>query len=193
MLDSAQFVPAETASVWLQPDQTSAISQPTPSFDTLFSVQVSLLGPPLEDFFFRKLPEIVHRGAFRDVPWHYNALCRGCDFESKCRGRALSEKTIGAMPNISLGEASTLKSLIDRAVLDTDASTQESSPGHITDLEDLDMICRDREILARLIRQLPTTSRAAKRILNLPIKASESGNIGSSRVTAALIKLPQVG
>ena len=193
MLDPAQFVPAETASVWLQPDQTSAIMQPTPSFDTLFSVQVSLLGPPLEDFFFRKLPEIVHRGAWHDVPWHYNSLCRGCDFEGECRGRAVSEKTIGAMPNISLGEASTLKSMIDRAVLDVDTSTQEPSSGRITDLEDLDLICRDREKLARVTRRLPTTSRAVKRILSLPMRASESRNIGSSRVTAALTKLPQVG
>jgi hypothetical protein len=92
------------------------------------------------------------------------------------------------MPDISLSDAAALLQLKEHAKdLDSNAPIQ-----HLSDLEDLDKICRDATLLANLRKNFNVSTRKAQGILQLPRKTTSLKFFGSPKVTAALTQRPQV-
>jgi hypothetical protein len=186
MLQDPIFFPSETASIWLPPHGPGF--KENPSFETMEPVAVSLLGPPLEEFFFGTLPRIVHQ-IHVNVPWHFNSLCRGCPFEYDCRDRAVTEQALGRMSEISLSDAPTITQFMQHARKLTTAGEEEP---FLSDLEELDAICRHGSLLDTVSKAYPINTRRAQRVLQLPKKGTSLRMFGSPKINAALMQKPQV-
>ncbi|KAJ7188762.1 hypothetical protein C8R46DRAFT_1055706 [Mycena filopes] len=167
------FQPAGSAAVWLPPAIESS-----PSLDDLKSINITLLAPSIDDFLFRRLPKILSlpRSA---VDWHLNPLCRGCPFEPDCERRTVGEGELGSIPNISLAEVKTIRTLL--------GISRDSSPVEATDIEDLHLLLTNRLKLAKIKAFFPSTLRKAKRILAVP-----RVSLGSPVVEAARTKTVQI-
>lgn len=187
ILSGPEFVPADNAAIWLPPSGSKVGTTLFPSFNTIEAIAIPLLSMPLEQFFFGTLPSIVHKN-HAEVPWHFNPLCRGCTFENDCRERALKEGTLGTMPDISLSDIAVLHELKDHA-RDLDEHAQTKA---LTDIEELDKICRNETLLAKVASSFPISTRRARRILRFSEKTGSMKIFGSPKVTAAFNQRPQV-
>lgn len=184
MLTNPIFIASDVASIWLPSAEN--LKGSAPAFDTIENVAIPLLSPPLEEFFFGSLPRIIHQHQ-ANVPWHFNPLCRGCQFESKCRDRSIKEGRFGSMPDISLADVAVLHELQEHAK----ELGQETSKETLTDLEDLDRICRDAGLFANLAKNYPLSTRKAHGILRLSKKSASLKLFGSPKISAAMTNRPQ--
>lgn len=183
--------------MWIAPALTSGAYDP--GFETLQPTSVSLLALSLDDFLFRKLPSILSR-ARADVKWHYNPVCRGCPFETECSTHATLDGELGAMPNISLQDATLLQNFLKLAremqAVDDEAAEVDASEW-MTDIEDLDQVSRAKGLMQQLQESHPSTVRRAKRVLRLPERAgrgrrSPDGDLGSPVIESVLTNSVQV-
>src|SRR5439155_18139944 len=80
-----------------------------PHFESfqLHTFRVDFLFPQIEWLFRNELPRIMESA---EVPWHYNARCKTCDFVDKCRKDA--EGSIAMIPYMSIDNAEYLKTAI---------------------------------------------------------------------------------
>ncbi|KAF9486004.1 hypothetical protein BDN70DRAFT_902787 [Pholiota conissans] len=168
---------AASAGIWLPPRE--GFQTAPPSIADIKSISISLLAPAVDAFIFQELPQVLSL-PIEDVNWHYNPLCRGCRYEPDCKSRAVKEKRIGIMPNISIDDAKILKSLLRVA---------QPSP-HLTDIEDLHEIIDSPARLDQIANMSPTILKKAKQILLLPKK--KKGILESPVVEAALRQKVQV-
>ncbi|KAJ7686577.1 hypothetical protein B0H17DRAFT_1204242 [Mycena rosella] len=179
LLPQPFFQPAGSAAVWLPPSK-GFDSESIPSFDDLKSINTSLLSPSLDDFLFRRLPKILSLPR-ESVDWHYNPLCRGCSFKSDCEKRTVEDGELGAMPNISLAQVKTIRTLLGISRAD---SGSESS---VTDIEDLHLLLTDVSKLDAINKSYPSTLKKARRIL-----AVQRNSRASPAVEAARTKTVQI-
>ncbi|KAI8921333.1 hypothetical protein DFJ77DRAFT_545863 [Powellomyces hirtus] len=120
--DFIAITPDDIGSVWIPPsDATVITAAETPSLTGEFSLP--MLRPLLENFLFEEVPRTLSKPVTK-VPWHFNPLCRGCDFVNRCAGETVKEGRLGNIPNLSISDHTFLK---DVAV----------GSGGLTDLEDL--------------------------------------------------------
>ncbi|KAJ7496852.1 hypothetical protein FB451DRAFT_1209000 [Mycena latifolia] len=179
LLPQPFFRPAGSAAIWLPPaDGFDAESKP--SFDDLKSINTSLLAPSLDDFLFRRLPKILSLPR-ESVDWHLNPLCRGCPFKSDCEKRTVEDGELGAIPNMSLAEVKTIRTLL---------GISQGFPGtnsSVTDIEDLHLLLADASKLAKIKDSFPSTLKKAKRIL-----AVQRNSLASPVLEAARTKTIQI-
>ncbi|KAJ7030016.1 P-loop containing nucleoside triphosphate hydrolase protein [Mycena alexandri] len=175
LLPQPFFQPAESAAVWLPPAIES-----NPSLDDLKSINITLLAPSIDDFLFRRLPKILSLPRIA-VEWHLNPLCRGCPFETDCEKRTVEDGELGSIPNISLAEVKTLRTLLG---ISLDFSPADASE---TDIEDLHLLLGDAGKLSKIGASFPSTLKKAKRIL-----AVQRASLHSPAVEAARTKTVQI-
>ncbi|KAF7351035.1 AAA-12 domain-containing protein [Mycena sanguinolenta] len=178
LLPGPFFQPAGSAAIWL-PSVDEFDLEATPSFDDLKSINISLLKPSLDDFLFRRLPQILSLPR-ANIDWHFNPLCRGCPFESDCEKRTVEDGELGSIPNISLVEAKSIRNLLG---ISRGFSTADS----VTDIEELHLLLGDAGKLDRIRRLFPSTLKKTKRIL-----AVQRFSPTSPMVEAAKTKAVQV-
>jgi hypothetical protein len=178
LLLSEPFNNSGKAGVWLPPPGRF-LSLP-PSLDQMKTVDLNLLSDSLKAFLYHRLPKILSLPRNK-VKWHFNPLCRTCPFEPECRARAIREKTLGSMPNISLDQANVLENLLNLSR----GNEIESRTEKLTDIEDLHTLFADKPKLSALERAFPSTVRKSKRILGLPNRSSETHVSFSATVEAA--------
>ena len=164
-----------TSAIWVP--RTLYGRTPQPSLEGLKTISTPLLALPLNNFFFNKLPQILHSDR-EDVKWHLNPLCNGCAFERDCMEKAESRGELGSMPNISIPDADTLRSFLSVTHVRKLASSS-------TDIEDLYQTIGSGPEMARLEKPHTSTTKKVKRILKVRDK---SGPL----VNAARTKLIQV-
>ncbi|RDB25120.1 hypothetical protein Hypma_007621 [Hypsizygus marmoreus] len=151
-----------TAAVWLPPPE--GFKNCLPSFNDLKAIKTTLLSTSLDEFLFERLPNIISVPR-EEVKWHYNPLCHNCPYEYDCKVKALHQGELGAIPNISLDEARTLKGLLriaSSSLTDTDAK--------LTDIEDLHDLIAHPVKLENIAKRFPSTVKRSRRILALPKK-----------------------
>ncbi|KAJ7668719.1 hypothetical protein DFH06DRAFT_207163 [Mycena polygramma] len=173
------FQPAGSAAIWLPPAE-GFDSETMPSFDDLKSINIGLLKPSLDDFLFRRLPKILSLPR-TSVDWHLNPLCRGCPFEPDCEKRTVEGGEVGSIPNISLSQVTTIRTLLG---ISRGLSTADTA---VTDIEDLHILLGDVGKLGTIQNSFPSTLKKAKRIL-----AVQRGFVVSPMVEAARTKTVQV-
>jgi hypothetical protein len=173
------------AAVWLPPPR-GFLSYP-PSQEQLRTVDLHLISDSLNAFLFHRLPKILEL-ARDDVRWHFNPLCRTCPFKPECRTRAIREKTLGSMPNITLDQAQVLDGLL----VISRGKENESRPRRITDIEDLHRLFADNTKLNVLERAFPSTFRKSKRILGIPNRNNGRHTSSSAIVEAARTNMIKV-
>lgn len=158
-LPEPHFSPIGTAGVWISPPLVDG--QYHPSLDTMKTISISLLSEPLNRFIFNKLPAIISL-PYENVRWHYNPLCRGCPYEGDCRQRAVKEKRLGFLPNISIQDSETLKKVL--------TAKRRLIPGEapLADIEDLDRTFHSDLAMQWLHATHPGQLKQARRILALP-------------------------
>ncbi|KAJ7772068.1 hypothetical protein DFH07DRAFT_214825 [Mycena maculata] len=176
LLPQPFFRPAGSAAIWLPPADGFG-SESIPSLNDLKSINTSLLAPSLDEFLFRRLPKILSLPR-ESVDWHLNSLCRTCPFKSDCEQRAVEDGELGAIPNISLAQVRTIRTLLR-------ISRGGSSTG--TDIEDLHLLLSDAGKLRKIRTSFPSTLKKAKRIL-----AVQHTSLTSPVVEAARRKTIQV-
>ncbi|KAF5393462.1 hypothetical protein D9757_000477 [Collybiopsis confluens] len=165
------FQPSNAAAVWLPPED--GFDKNSPSFDDLKTIETSLLSLPLNDFLFRRLPEILSLPR-KDVFWHYNPLCHGCLFSKDCAQKSIDQGEIGSMSNISIAEAKLLQSLLH---IWKDFGTATSTG--VSDIEDLGLLLNDRAGMTEIGKSYPLTLRKARRVLSLPTKYRSSSRVAA--------------
>ncbi|KAJ6593412.1 hypothetical protein B0H19DRAFT_921449 [Mycena capillaripes] len=173
------FQPAGSAAIWLPPAD-GFDSETAPSFDDLKSINISLLKPSLDDFLFRRLPKILSLPR-ASINWHLNPLCRGCPFEPDCEKRTVEDGELGSIPNISLSQVTTIRSLLG---ISRGISTADTV---VTDIEDLHLLLSDAGKLDKIQNLFPSTLKKAKRIL-----AVQRSSLVSPAVEAARTKTVHV-
>ncbi|KAJ7647709.1 hypothetical protein FB45DRAFT_987359 [Roridomyces roridus] len=176
LLPQPFFQPAGSAAIWLPPkDGFDADS--IPSLDDLKSINLSLLAPSLDDFLFRRLPQILAR-EHDSVDWHLNPLCRSCPFKSDCEQRTVENGELGSIPNISLAQVRILRTLlgISRGITGL-------RPDH-TDIEDLHLLLNDTSRLRRVGTSFPSTLKKAKRLLAVQPASPLSPLVEAARTKA---------
>ncbi|KAJ6631559.1 hypothetical protein B0H10DRAFT_2159817 [Mycena sp. CBHHK59/15] len=184
LLPQPYFQPAGSAAIWLPPAD-GFDSASLPSLDDLKSINTSLLAPSLDDFLFRRLPRILSLP--RDsVDWHLNPLCRGCTFNSDCTKRTIANGELGNMPNVSLADVKTLRTLlgISRGISGVNPTD--------TDIEDLHRLVADGGRLAKIDESFPSTLKKAKRILALSTRRRSVFPLDSPILKSARTKTIQV-
>ncbi|KAJ7209787.1 hypothetical protein GGX14DRAFT_364698 [Mycena pura] len=179
LLPKPFFRPAGTAAIWLPP-ANGFDSDTIPSVDDIKSIDISLLTPSLDDFLFRRLPKILFRP--RDsVNWHLNPLCRGCPFETDCTKKTIQNGELGSMPNISLGQVETIRTLLGISRGFGATGTAD------TDIEDLHLLFGDVNKLRKIEHSYPSTLKKVKRIL-----AIQRNSLASPVLEAARTRKVQV-
>lgn len=143
-----------TAGVWIPPKESA-----TPHQEDIKTIDIALLSSSLDQYLFYQLPGILSL-PHDQVEWHFNPLCRSCNFETECRTRAVEEKTLGIIPNISIDDAHVLKDLLRIS------HTLAISP--ITDIEDLHLLLSAPSRLGSLSKSSPSLLKRSKQILALP-------------------------
>ncbi|PPQ78064.1 hypothetical protein CVT26_015466 [Gymnopilus dilepis] len=185
LLRHPSFENADTAGVWLSPGANSETG--VPSMNDIKTITVSLMAPVFNALLFRELPKIVGL-PYEEVKWHYNPLCRGCRFESKCRTRALDEGKIGSMPNISIEDAKVLEDLLQMSRVASRRPLEKQLP----DIEELHKLF-DSDTQLHYLASSPAILRRAKQILAIPKKSSSvQGNVRSPAIEASRSKEIQV-
>ncbi|KAJ7169129.1 hypothetical protein C8R43DRAFT_876262 [Mycena crocata] len=154
LLPQPFFQPAGSAAIWLPP-AGGFDADSIPSLDDLKSINTSLLAPSLDDFLFRRLPEILSLPR-ENVDWHLNPLCRGCPFKFDCEKRTVDDGELGMIPNISLGQVKTIRTLL---------GIFRGASAINTDIEDLHLLLNDAGKLHEIHQSFPSTLKKAKRIL----------------------------
>ncbi|KAJ7125176.1 hypothetical protein C8R44DRAFT_830984 [Mycena epipterygia] len=179
LLPQPFFRPAGSAAIWLPPPD-GFDSETIPSLEDLKSINTSLLEPSLDEFLFHRLPRILSL-PHDSVNWHLNPLCRGCPFKSDCEKRAVEDGELGTIPNISLAQIGTIRTLlgISRGFPGTEST--------VTDIEDLHLLLNDAIKLDKIRKAFPSTLKKAKRIL-----AVQRTSLTSPVVEAARTKKIQV-
>lgn len=176
-LPNPRFVSMGTVSIWLPSLSDAGTLKPALDAAHIKTYPTSLLIPILDSFLFRQLPMILAQNRY-DVKWHFNPLCRGCPFEQSCRFGSTKDHKLGAMPNVSIDDADTLRGILE---LGRPAKLSD----RLTDIEDLDRVVHSKSILTKLRSSHPSTLRRAQKILALPTKISTS--IPNSPITAAAL------
>jgi hypothetical protein len=187
MLPQPSFVFAGTAAVWLPSPLDDGYQGASLSFPGLKSINASHLSDLRDEFLFRQLPQLLLR-PLMDVEWHYNPLCRHCPYDADCRSRAVSKGTLGSIPNISLDDATSLETLLER-------SRRVRGPSHareLKDIEELQELFLDQSRVAVLRRSLPSTMKKAERILGISPKKNAERVHKSAVVEAAITNTIQV-
>lgn len=161
-----------------------SITQTTPSFDDLKTVNISLLAASLNAFIFHHLPRILIRPR-ETIEWHFNPLCHTCQYNADCRSQTVAQSRLGCIPHISPDEAKTLKTLLGISHRDSSVLQPQT-----TDIEDLYMLFANPTKVATLEKSFPSTVKSAKRILGLPRKNASRGS--SSVIDAARTQKIQV-
>ncbi|KAJ3122974.1 hypothetical protein HK098_002310 [Nowakowskiella sp. JEL0407] len=109
--------------IWLpaprNTSKTPYISHPFP---------LLLLQPIMSDFITRQVPEIISKSE-EDITWHYNQLCSSCEYRQRCSADVVNLKTVSLIPNLSLGDAFLLRSILDLP--------EQNLPKAKTEIEDL--------------------------------------------------------
>ncbi|KAJ7287131.1 P-loop containing nucleoside triphosphate hydrolase protein [Mycena rebaudengoi] len=168
LLPQPYFQPAGSAAIWLPPADGFDLESSLPSFDDLKSINISLLAPSLDDFLFRRLPKVLSLP--RDsVDWHFNPLCRGCDFNASCKQRTIENGELGSMPNISLDEVRSIRTLLG---ISRGTAGRESAEPATTDIEDLHLLMANGDKLKEIEKSFPSTVKRVKRILAISTRAS---------------------
>jgi hypothetical protein len=185
LLPRPYFRPSPSAAVWLPP--SNGVDSANPSTNELKSVNLSLLSDSLKKFIFRKLPQIIAERR-ENVKWHYNPLCRNCPYDRECRASTIRNGKLGAIPNISLEDATDLGSLL---VGSRGAGGQSLSHG-LGDIEDLHNLIGDQDRFNAFEESFPGTARKAKRILGLPLRKIRGAQPVSAAVEAARSNTIQV-
>lgn len=103
-----------------------------------------------------------------DVPWHYNALCETCRYESQCKQRTVQEQTVSLVPNLSIEQARFLREVI-----------QLRGQGGETDIEELDSLVN--EGILRIEQEYPTTATKFRTMMGM-----KRGTVGDSPVLSAV-------
>jgi hypothetical protein len=129
---------------------------------------------------FRRLPKILSLPR-ASIDWHLNPLCRGCSFELDCEKRTVQDGELGSIPNISLAEVKTIRTLLG---ISRGFSTGDTA---VTDIEDLHLLLSDASKLGKIRNSFPSTLKKAKRIL-----AVQRSSLVSPMVEAARTKTVQV-
>ncbi|TFK44927.1 hypothetical protein BDQ12DRAFT_695260 [Crucibulum laeve] len=163
ILDDPFFTPSGEAGVWLPPKQ--GFHSVLPSFKDVKTISISLLESSLNYFLFFRLPSLLSL-SLEDVSWHFNPLCRGCNYETQCRSRASNEGEIGSAPNISIDDARSLKDLLQISF----STSLLSEYDRLTDIEDLHTLIAKPGALNILDRSSPSLTKKARRVLGLPRK-----------------------
>jgi hypothetical protein len=158
LLPKPPFVFAGEAAVWLPSPLDVEYEGASSLLPGLKSLDVSHLSDSLDNFLFHQLPQLLLRPQ-KDVKWHSNPLCRDCPCDANCRFRAVSEGTLGSIPNISLDDASSLATLLDL-----------SHARKLTDIEELHELFLDQGRVAVLQQSLPSAMKKAERILGISPK-----------------------
>jgi hypothetical protein len=178
------FKASDEAIIWLSP--AAGFDSADPSTNDRKPLSLELASDSMQQLLFHKLPHIL-RLPPESVPWHYNPLCRSCPFDSQCRSRALQERKIGSMPNITTEQANILDKLL-RSSHEQDPRASEN----VTEIEDLDQLIRNGPKLQSLEVSVPSTIRKAKRILGIPSGHRTKHPISSPIVNAAKTRKIQV-
>jgi len=155
-----------TAAVWLPPPGGFECNDP--SFSNLRIVSASHLSDSLKNFIFRQLPHLLSLPR-KKVEWHYNPLCGHCPYNPSCRSRAVREGTLGSIPNLSLDDAKSLKSLLEISR----GNGNQPRSHELTEIEELHKLLQDQGSVATLQKAMPSTMKKAKRILGIPTKNAE--------------------
>ncbi|KAJ7072183.1 hypothetical protein C8F01DRAFT_1243260 [Mycena amicta] len=170
------FQPADSAAIWLPP-ANGFDADICPSLEDLRSININLLAPSLDDFLFRRLPQIVFRPR-EDLQSHLNPLCHGCPFESDCTERTIQGGKLGTMPNISLAQVEILRSVIEISRSDNGPST--------TDIEDLHHLLGDPAQMRKIELSHPSTVNKAKRILAMRHSSLSSPVLEAARTRTVI-------
>ncbi|KAK7057619.1 AAA-12 domain-containing protein [Favolaschia claudopus] len=178
LLPKPFFRPAGSAAIWLPP--ADGFDESTPSFDDLKGIDLNLLKPSLDEFLFRRLPRILSLPRAK-IEWHLNPLCRVCPFENDCTKATVENGELGSLPNISLGEVKTIRTLLGTS---RSLSTPHTA---VTDIEDLHQLVGDAGKLDKIHKSFPSTLKKAKRIL-----AIQRSNRASPVVDAAISRQVQI-
>ncbi|KAJ3069566.1 hypothetical protein HK102_006877, partial [Quaeritorhiza haematococci] len=150
--------------------------QPDTSSRSVFSF--TLLEPLLLRFLTTQLPNIM-RQPERDVPWHFNPLCSGCEFEETCRGNAVSQKKISVIPHVSIAEHRVLLQCVEVGRSQRSQGRSSSgggSGGGGSEIEELHRLFHRAEgvqsdfksVVDLISHTLPTTYDKLQRILAIP-------------------------
>ncbi|KIK67555.1 hypothetical protein GYMLUDRAFT_37712 [Collybiopsis luxurians FD-317 M1] len=184
LLPQSFFRASNAAAIWLPPED--GFDKNPPSFDDLKTIETSLLSFPLDDFLFRRLPEILSLPR-KEVLWHYNPLCHGCPFSKDCKQKALNQGELGSMSNISITEAKLLRNLLQ---MWKDLGTNVSKG--VSDIEDLCLLLQDRAGMTKISKSYPVTLRKAKRILALPARDRSSSKLASRSPVLQAVREGQI-
>ncbi|KAF9012543.1 hypothetical protein BDQ17DRAFT_1344125 [Cyathus striatus] len=160
-----------------------------PNTEDIRSIDISLLAPAIDQFIFYRLPRILYAPR-QNVSWHYNPLCRGCDYEAECRANAEHERTFGSMPNISIGDAQTLNELLRHSRHQRLLSEAAEEP--LSDIEDLHLFLSNPTNIHQLDISFPSVARNARRILYLPPKRGQEDTIASPVVDSVRTNTVQI-
>jgi len=128
----------------------------------------------MDSFLFSMLPRVV-RLPLDQVPWHYNAACNTCMWNTACRQRTEREQTVSLIPDLGIEEASFLQDVI-----------KLSRKGITTDIEELEFLVSGG--LQQVQQKYPTTASRFRGLMGM-----KRGEIGWSPVLeAAKTKMLQV-
>lgn len=183
LLDSVSFdpdtpllVPSHNVSIWMPGDDESTLSEPV-------ATQTSLLLPPLRDFLFKRLPQILKLP--RDqVEWHLNPSCQGCEFLDRCKDSTIEDKRLGLIPNLPLSDARFIREVLEiaenRGMLDR--------ANKVTEIEELDSLIKSPN-MRKLEEEYAPTSKRFQRLLG--VQKNREGR-WSPLLDAALTHQPKV-
>ncbi len=177
ILRPPHFRGQDSAGVWLPPKD--GFHTELPSLSDISSISLPLLAPPLDTLLFRTLPRVVAQPR-EEVKWHFNPLCQGCRYESGCKTRVLEEGQLGAMPNISIDDARTLKDLLRMSRV----TPPISKP--LVDIEELHNLFSNRHKLERLRKLSPSVVKKANQILAFPKKTCRNEETKRSPLVEAV-------
>jgi hypothetical protein len=108
----------------------------------------------MDSFLFSLLPRVVKLPR-EGIPWHYNSLCSTCQWQTGCKQRAETERTVSVIPDLNIEEAGFLRELIH---------LEQQDRHHLTDIEELVTLTRN---LKPLEVKYPTTARRFRQILGM--------------------------
>ncbi|KAJ3045110.1 hypothetical protein HDV00_011835 [Rhizophlyctis rosea] len=122
------FLEDEVGEVWIPEPGIIPTDVPVPN--NIFPIP--LLRPMLETLLFRDLSRILSAD-LQSVRWHYNPLCAGCEYSTRCRSETISGQTISNIPHLSFGDHRFITQILAYC-------RQQNKSAIGTDLEDLHMM-----------------------------------------------------
>ncbi|KAG0266008.1 hypothetical protein BG011_003658 [Mortierella polycephala] len=107
----------------------------TPGHTEPKTFSLVFMRPIVENFIFKEFPSILMK-PLESAIWHIDSPCDQCEFLPSCKTDAKEQMTLSLIPLLSKKSALWFKSLI------------QPSPGHQSEIEDLEDLVRDRSRLS---------------------------------------------